>query len=781
MPRTQLSRPHPMGAFPLRVPCRSAARSAGLGAVLALAVLSGGCAYYNTFYHARKYFKEAEDVRLGKARVQTPAGGSTGGGAASVSEAFPERATPGEVQDRTARSTGSQATGAPASQLYDKAIEKGARVLAFYPKSRWVDDSLLLMGKAFYWKEDRARAARKFEELVANFPRSKLVEEAEYWHGRALWKMGSRSQARRLLGSLEGKGKSPFADDALLVLAEMAYEEGEYEQAAMLCQRVLTEFRKTDVRGETLLLLGKTRLALKRYDLAVDALGKAGARASAPALEYEARLLEARSLKEQGRCAEALSLLGKLAPRGDFADHAAEVGLEMADCAAGLGDTLAAREGYERVATEHPKAEQAAEAYYRLGYLYETQEKDLTAARSYYRKATAQPSGGDAAQRAAARADDLDRVVEHRQSLALFLAGRAHAAPAEADTAPSPAPPDRDAAGAPKDSASWNQAALRDSVPAAAPTLPIDPKTPSLLVQLAELLLFRFDEPDSALKYYGMVIEDFPEDTLAAKAQFALGWVQAEMLGDSLGARTSFERVLERYPETRYARSARARLGLLGGGLSAGGAQADAVSEEFGALEAMRLAGSDPHTYLPGLEQLAQDHPGSPYAPQAAYVAAWTYEHLLGDSTRAKEAYERLGAQFADTEYGAVALGKLALRVKGEQQAPGAGADTLAKDAGAPAVRGADTSAVGVTASTPQAAQDASEAPADTALAQPPAGTAGTDSIPAPAVASPDSMAAEPGTGFVEAPAREVPADSTAVPVAPAAGEADTLQQEAAP
>ena len=70
----------------------------------AIAILFGGCAYFNTFYSAKRNFAAAERL----------------------------------YQNPDDRATGQQAA------LYDKAIQSAAKLVASYPSSKWIDDAVLI-------------------------------------------------------------------------------------------------------------------------------------------------------------------------------------------------------------------------------------------------------------------------------------------------------------------------------------------------------------------------------------------------------------------------------------------------------------------------------------------------------------------------------------------------------------------------------------------------------------------------------------------------------------
>ncbi|MGH2570136.1 MAG: tetratricopeptide repeat protein, partial [bacterium] len=117
-------------------------------ASLAAALFVGpGCAYFNTLHNARAKYGEAQDLK---------------------ETSDPERTT---ISSRE-------------KTLYGEAIEKAAKVVKYYPDSKWVDDSLLLMGKAAFESGEYSTAGRKFDEILANYPESDLVPEALLMKGR---------------------------------------------------------------------------------------------------------------------------------------------------------------------------------------------------------------------------------------------------------------------------------------------------------------------------------------------------------------------------------------------------------------------------------------------------------------------------------------------------------------------------------------------------------------------------------------------------------------------
>ena len=115
-----------------------------------------GCVYYNTFFNARQTYREAEEQQQ--------------------------------------RSGVEVATGAVA-QKYSEAVKKASKVLQNHPKSKYADDAILLIGKAFYNTGEYARAKEKFIELATVFRESPLIPESHYYVGMCEYQLGNAEKA----------------------------------------------------------------------------------------------------------------------------------------------------------------------------------------------------------------------------------------------------------------------------------------------------------------------------------------------------------------------------------------------------------------------------------------------------------------------------------------------------------------------------------------------------------------------------------------------------------
>ena len=135
-------------------PARLRGAAVTLLAALTLVGL-GSCAYYNTFYIARKYYDRA-----------------TGG--------LPYRV------DRDP---------SPDLSNLSRSIDYSKKLLANYPKSKWVDDAYLLWAKGFLAKDDPLQTITMLQDFSTRFPKSPLKSEATFYRAVALREARRYSEA----------------------------------------------------------------------------------------------------------------------------------------------------------------------------------------------------------------------------------------------------------------------------------------------------------------------------------------------------------------------------------------------------------------------------------------------------------------------------------------------------------------------------------------------------------------------------------------------------------
>ncbi len=312
-----------------------------VGCALATLLLASGCAYYNTFYNIKREFKAAEK-QSARAEAAQPVGQPT------------QPARPGQP-----------AQSAIPVQQYQTILQSCAKLLEFYPKSRWIDDALMIMGVSYYRTEEFARAERKFTELLTIFPNSKHVEMSIVWRARALLAQEKFDEAEAVLTGAESKLITPESKAAAgRTLAGIYDKRKQPEEAIRYLEQIQSISYDRNDKATDYLTLGRSYIALNRKDDARQALLKCLGATSNPAEAFESRQLLADLSANEGKYLEAREYLRPLQTDRRFIDRGGDVLVELARVEAIAGDPQLCIHMLEEYCAKAPQGESKARAYY---------------------------------------------------------------------------------------------------------------------------------------------------------------------------------------------------------------------------------------------------------------------------------------------------------------------------------------------------------------------------------------------------------------------------------
>ncbi|WP_424518927.1 tetratricopeptide repeat protein, partial [Rubrivirga sp.] len=167
-------------------------------------------AYYNTYYNAERAL-EAGEERLEQSSVTI---------------------------DRTRLVSVFPATsGSNQGESFQEAIDKSADLLRERPDSKWADDALLVIGKAYFYQRNLAGAEQKFKETIAAAELAeerRLGDEAVFWLGRTYAAMNRFDEGIATLeGGIERDGVDRrWAGRMQIALGELYARARRWEEAA---------------------------------------------------------------------------------------------------------------------------------------------------------------------------------------------------------------------------------------------------------------------------------------------------------------------------------------------------------------------------------------------------------------------------------------------------------------------------------------------------------------------------------------------------------------------
>lgn len=653
------------------------------------------CVYFNTYYNAQKYFRQAEKARLEEekatrgSRRNIQLGGRESPIAASTSGAR-------RSQGRGNRSVSS-------ARLYEKAVEKVSTVLEKYQDSDLIDDAMFLAGRALYWQRDYRFAAQSFQDLETHFPQSEYFDEAMYWRGLCLEAQSDYGGAAAVYRSVLSTAGPQTAAKAGFRVGEIAYREGNYPLAIQDYAATLDSFPETDLRAELWLRIGETHTELTdqtRLDSALVAFDLVLEESPSDDIAYWARLNRGLVLHEMGDAEAARDTYLKLLKEGKYRSFEGKTRIVLGQYYQ-LEDQLGeALEQYEKVRDDFPQTESSAMALYRTGQLYLQEYSDRTRAEEYFREVAGERANSEGnvlakqtltdlkelarTQRKIHRADSLatarssrketlQKLPELDSPAAVTAIGDSTGMAAEETTSQltthlsgeESAARLREALEA--DDEDWEEEAgtQEDSLLAPrskrAATSAVDTSIERAFFTVAEIYRERLVAADSAAYYYEEIIRRFPSSREVPRALYNLAWIRLEMQNDIGQARPVLQRLVDGYPQTVHANAAR---GLLE--LPADITDEDFAVEEFSRIEAIRMEDvSQIELYLPLLDSLAARYPDADTAVKSAFLAAWSVENIAGDSTEATRRFDDIVLKYPSSRYAALGRARRASRKQG--------------------------------------------------------------------------------------------------------------------
>ena len=322
-------------------------------------------AYYNTYYNAKREFNREEEQLL-------------------------EAERPVE-QDRyltlfiepEAQASGNRAGG------FAKAIEKGADLLREHPDSKWVDDALLLIGKAYFYQANFSGAEQKFREVI-DLEENRLEDEAQLWLGRTLTAVERYEDAALALREgLDREGvREEWADQMRLALAEVDVREGEWDAAIESLRTGLDGVRDDDLAARAAFLLGQVYETTGQPTEAAEAYGRVLGYGPRYQLAYAAQRARALTLGLSGEGDRALEQLGRMRRDDKNLENLAEIELTRARVLAAVGRPDEARDLIRRLLYDQdPTLRVGAirgRVHYRLAEVYRDGLRDYIRAAAHY-------------------------------------------------------------------------------------------------------------------------------------------------------------------------------------------------------------------------------------------------------------------------------------------------------------------------------------------------------------------------------------------------------------
>ena len=155
---------------------------------------------------------------------------------------------------------------------------QSAKDKAFYEKNeynKWVDDSYMLMGKAYMYQGEFFLASETFKHVLVTFPKEDIRYLAMIWLSRAYIMIGEEREAERILITLADEASLPdeylaayYSTRTQLYLQNLDYQEAAEQLELAMDQKGVKEndrVRFTYILAQLYEESGQNSLALEKY------------------------------------------------------------------------------------------------------------------------------------------------------------------------------------------------------------------------------------------------------------------------------------------------------------------------------------------------------------------------------------------------------------------------------------------------------------------------------------------------------------------------------------
>ena len=433
------------------------------------------CVYYNTFYNAEKYFKEAETIRL-------------------------------ENEDRSLPIN--------AQTSYTKVIEKCDIVIEKYSDSEYIQPALLLSSQAHYHKEEYNSSENKLLKLKIS-GNADYNQQADFWLALIKWKKGKIQPAIDQLSVLLNEDLITLTPTLIhLYIADIFIELKVVDSALEHLESAATKTTDYKEKGRIYQRLSELAFKRKEYDRALFAYEQVIKNSMVKKLKQDAHLNTAKIHRLMGNYDIAVQKIKSLLIDEDYKTLFGELELELVRIYEIKNELDASKERLQAIIKDYPSTEVSAEAYFMLGKKSIKENWDMKTAKDYFEKSNKENRKSPYLK----ESQELIKQINNYNSIFELIFSN------------------RDSVTTVSDSLKANSASGKDKT---LPNTSKDDEIAKNLILLSELEAFRFLNPDSAIKHLNMFLETYTYHELLPKAIYMLYFIYKSKnnlaLSDSLG------------------------------------------------------------------------------------------------------------------------------------------------------------------------------------------------------------------------------------------------------
>lgn len=277
------------------------------------------------------------------------------------------------------------------AQDFDKAIEKGAEILRKHGDSKWVDNSLNLIGKSYYFKKEYFSADQKFQELALTTNDEELIQESILWRSRVLLEMELFGQGIQYilqeLNDRESVWNKKRKAELRSILAQYYVVQENWQDAILNLEEALPNLGSKKYKERGYFLLGQLYEKEGNYRESFQAYSKVEDFYYDYDLQYLALRKSAEIARLIGDNESALNTFTKMVKDDKNTEFKTELDYEIARTYQKQNKYQQAENTYKSIlknTIDRPSVETKALAYNGLAEIYRFGYDDFEMAAAYY-------------------------------------------------------------------------------------------------------------------------------------------------------------------------------------------------------------------------------------------------------------------------------------------------------------------------------------------------------------------------------------------------------------
>ncbi len=408
--------------------------------------------------------------------------------------------------------------GSEERQKYDKIIEKGSRVLERFPKNKKrTAEAVFLIGEAFRHKHEWSKAITKYDEFERYFADHDSMKAVEYQRAYCLYRNQEYNISRFALEPVVASKDHPYYFQGLNLLSLLDEQSEAPDQAIASLEALLADTAGTPfMRGKAHFRLAGLYFKKENWDKAREHYIAKEIKELNPREQQTAGSQAAECLANRKEYLQAADEYKELYKNPEYESKQAEYLVR-------IGELTMLAERYpdaiivlQKVNTDYPRSEEASRSYFCLGDYEQHKTINYDKAVVYYDSSFISRTISKWGQESRERRDALKRLIAMRNQ---------------------------------------NDRERKDSIPS------VDNFFKSEFL-IAELFLFKLDEVDSAITRLDNVIKESGDSARTLRAIYAKAFIYDEYMHDPDAAEEIYKEIIEKYPDTEYAKQAQVNLGM---------------------------------------------------------------------------------------------------------------------------------------------------------------------------------------------------------------------------